>query len=141
MIQVMINGTDVKEFRFSHVMECVYPATKYFCSSFCSEYGYNPDRNATIAYEANVPLITGDRAHFIVFGYGKGFYDGAQEAEDGTAVILSNGNSIMIYSGGDGTDKFKKLHAVLLKIIAETPTEDGKKSVNIPYGVTVVNMK
>lgn len=138
LIPVIINGTDIKEFSFSKVKDCGPPATLYFSDSFYRKYGYKTHTNGVKDYEAYIPSITNERAHYIVFGFGKDFYDGAPEAEEGTAVILCNGSSIMIYTYGEGQDKYKNLHTYLLKVIDEAPLVDRKKEVTIPEGVTII---
>ncbi len=136
LIPVIINGTDIKEFSFSSSEHCT-PAHLSFLDSFYRKYGYRPSSNE-INYSAYIPLITSERSHYIVFGFGRDFYDGAPEAEEGTAVILCNGSSIMIYTYGEGQDKYKNLHNYLLKVIDEAPLVDGKKEVTIPEGVTII---
>ena len=140
LIPVIINGTDIKDFYTSSVIDNRSFNVKILSDLFYTKYGYRTHIDGSIKYEPYIPSITNERAHYIVFGFGKDFYDGAPEAEEGTAVILCNGSSIMIYSYGEGQDKYKNLLNYLFKVIDEAPLVDGKKEVTIPVGVTVIQV-
>lgn len=128
---VYLNGVDIRQYKFSSVKDVATPYSQYFAREFEKRFGYSLVRTSYV-YEAYRDTVTSPNSRYIVFGYGAGFADDAPEAEPGTAVVLCNGSSIMIYAGEGETG----LDSRLIKLIESTPTVNGEKHVEIPAGVT-----
>ena len=135
-VRVFNNGIDIEKYVFSQI-HTIMPSNPWeLASQFETLYGYELKATSSTIYDKLTgPKITAPGARYIVFGQGDGFLDEAPEAEPGTAVILCNGTSIMIYSD----EETQRIYPYLLKLIERTPTVDGKKSVEIPVGVTVID--
>ena len=135
-VRVFINGIDIEKYSFSQIYTIMTSNPWELASQFETLYGYELKATSSTRYDKLTgPKITAPGARYIVFGKGDGFLDDAPEAEPGTAVVLCNGTSIMIYSD----EETQRIYPYLLKLIERTPTVDGKNSVEIPVGVTVID--
>ncbi|MBO7376788.1 MAG: hypothetical protein J6V01_06750, partial [Clostridia bacterium] len=128
VIPVIINGIDIEKYSFSMTKDWPFNDLSHFVHEFKSRFGYELKCSATPVYEAFRNEIASPGARYVVFGRGDGFTEDAPDAEPGTAVLLCNGSSIMIYSADDSDNL---LYLYLIKYLERIPTEDGIKTVEI----------
>ncbi len=141
--EILINGYPAHKFRLAtsdpKSGKHIYHITsRTFELEYPARYGYRLNVYDKPSYWAYSSAINSKNAHYILFGYSDGFYENAPEPVPGVAYVVSNGSSIMVYSGDEDQNG---LHKYLYRLFDDTPAVDGVKNVDFPEGVRRVVLK